>query len=103
MQTHIRIQNPNEGDFWKVVSLCNHLRTHQNIRLLLSKGFENFIMSFLTARRVIVHTQNASVGIEFRKFRLNTLRARTCVGKFDAPTFGTSRKHIVLLSAIVAL
>ena len=64
MQAHIRIQNSHERNGRKIVTFGNHLRTHEYIRFLLGKCFQNFVMPLFTARGIVIHSQYLRVGVK---------------------------------------
>ena len=54
----------------------NHLRSHQNIRLLIGKGRQNFLIAIFVAGRIKIHTQYPCLWKTFLDDFLNFLRSR---------------------------
>ena len=102
MQAHVGIEDADEGNGRKVVSLGDHLRTDQNIRPAARKGLQDLEMSLFSARRIVVHAQNARGGIEFFEFLHDPFGARAVITQMLAAAFGAGGQHAITCAAIVA-
>ena len=58
IEGHVRRQDADQGNVWKIVSLDNHLRPHQDIRLLVGKRRQDFFMPVLFPCRIHVHAKH---------------------------------------------
>ena len=84
------------------MSLCDHLGSDEEIRLPLRELAENLVVTFLPARRIVVHSENPRGGKELFELPDDPLGARSDIAEMDASAFGTGGRHAVFRAAVVA-
>ena len=83
------------------MSLDDHLRPDQNIRLPSAKGIQDLLMSVLSACRIRIHTQNARHRKGLSDDLLKLLRARLKATDIFGATGRTDQRFSRLIATIV--
>ena len=99
VQHSITIDNADQCHIFKIQALCDHLCSHENIRLMLTKGAQQFFMCVLFPCCICIHTDDFRVR-EFNLYKLlQLLRTKSKVTPCITSTFRTVIRHWHRMSA----
>lgn len=97
----VRFQYTNQCNVAEVVSFCNHLRAHENVRFFVAERGQNLEITVFAHGGVVVHTQNAHAGNELFELVHNFFGADTSLFYLVATAIGTLSERMIPPTAIV--
>ena len=101
-QQRVDAQDADEGDFFKVQPLGDHLRAQQDVVFLPAKLGQHRLVGVFLPRRVLVHAQNARLRQQLVQFLFHALGAEPAVADLAAARGAKLRQRAHRMPAVVA-